>query len=149
MNFGKYHSRKFLEQEDVTPPKVLIITGCGETHFQKSNNTAIYLDLESESGQRFRCTLFGQNPDVLLDLYGEEGDDWIDREIGAKWNPEIKVKGEVKGGVELVPPEEIESGIEFDAPDKTKKEPPPALRRKEPVALKRKQPVNEQEPLRY
>jgi hypothetical protein len=116
------------------------IVGCGEgnvTPRADKESLKPYVDLENDAGEKFRRTLNGQNVEKIVELYGEESDDCIGRDIGVRWDPEITYDREKTGGIEFVAPEEIQPATVESAREKSTL----ILKRRAPdeLTLKRKQ----------
>ena len=71
-------------------------------------NYKIVVDLENETGDKFRLSLNDSNLETIAKLLGDETDNWLGQEIGLKHDPSIKFKDEVRGGIRVIPAREVQ-----------------------------------------
>jgi hypothetical protein len=110
MNVATYRKPRFIKKEQCDIPIKLAITGAEEVTYSRSGIDAefkIVIDLENEIGDKFKLSLNSGNLETIAKLFGDETDGWIGQEIGLKHDPTIKYKDEVRGGIVVIPAEEV------------------------------------------
>ena len=103
MNVSKYRKPKFLKKEQC--PIVLIISGAEERDYSR-NASEHDLKIVINSEEKISVSLNDTNLGFIIDLYGDETDDWIGEKIGFIYDPNIEYEDEVVGGFRAVKPEE-------------------------------------------
>ena len=110
MNISRYRKPHFIKKEDCDPAIRLTIIDAEITSYSRSGTDAedkVVVDLENEIGDKFRHSLNDGNLNTIAKLFGEETDGWRGQEIGLKHDPTIKFKDEVRGGIRVIPAEEV------------------------------------------
>jgi hypothetical protein len=67
----------------------------------------IVIDLEDEISNKFRLSLNDSNLETIARLFGDETDAWLGQVIRLKHDPTIEFQGEVRGGIRVIPVEEM------------------------------------------
>jgi len=110
MNVSRYRRPHFIKKEECDPAIKLTIIGAEEISYSRSGTDVEYkivVDLENETGDKFRLSLNDSNLETIARLFGDETDNWLSQEIGLKHDPSIKFKDEVRGGIRVIPTEEV------------------------------------------
>jgi hypothetical protein len=110
MNVSKYRKPHWLKKENCDQLIKLIITAAEERGYPNSDpdaETKVVLDLENEVGDKFRFSLNASNLEAIAKQFGDETDGWIDQEIWLRHDPTIEYKGEVRGGIRVIPAAEV------------------------------------------
>ena len=110
MNISRYRKPHFIKKENCDPAIKLTITGAEEVTYSRSGMDTEYkvvIDLENEIGDKFKLSLNSGNLETIAKLFGDETDHWNDQEIGLKHDPSIKYKDEIRGGIVVIPAEEV------------------------------------------
>lgn len=120
MDISKYLKPRFIKKEDCQPPLRLTITGAEEKTYSGFNEDAkdkVIIDLESKSGEKFRHSLNDVNLRTIAKAFGTETGLWTGKDVILRHDPDVKMQGEIVGGIRVVIP----------AGDASK---PPTLKRK-------------------